>query len=123
MTLPFADQATLIIPTAGEPAPDEVRGWVQGTLAVVPLLPRLRTALVIEELLVNARVHAEPPYVLRVALDRAQCALRVFVEDCAPHSGGAWRTGGGLALVDGLTTGWGVERRVRAKTVWAEVAL
>ncbi|MGB3441531.1 MAG: ATP-binding protein [Actinophytocola sp.] len=121
MTLPFADQATLIIPTVGEPSPDDVRAWVQGILAEVPNVPRLRAAFVIEELLGNAREHARPPFVLRVAFDRTYRAVRVFVEDCAPHSGGAWRSGAGLALVDGLCRGWGVERRASAKTVWAEV--
>ncbi|MFC4857739.1 ATP-binding protein [Actinophytocola glycyrrhizae] len=123
MTLPFADQSTLIIPTPGVPTPDEVQVWIQETLAEVPAVPRLRSTLVVEELLANARLHARPPYVLRVALDHTRRALRVFVEDCAPHSGGSWRTGSGLALVDGLSRGWGVERRTRAKTVWAEVAL
>ncbi|MBB4910950.1 ATP-binding protein [Actinophytocola algeriensis] len=123
MTLPFADPATLILPTADEPAPAVVRGWVRIELAAVPVVPRLRTAFVAEELVRNARQHGEPPFVLRVALDRSVSALRVYVEDCAPHSGGAWRTRGGLALVDGLSRGWGVERRVRAKTVWAEVPL
>ena len=123
MTLPFADQATLILPTADEPAPAVVRGWIRIELAAVPAVPRLRTAFVAEELVSNARRHARPPYVLRVAFDATVGALRVYVEDCAPRSGGAWRTRGGLALVDGLSRGWGVERRVSAKTVWAEVPL
>ncbi len=121
MTLPFADQATVILPTAEEPDEDAVRVWVRLNLAGVPLVPRLRAALVTDELVGNARVHATPPFVLRVAVDGR--ALRVLVDDCAPHAGGAWRTRGGLALVDGLTRGWGVERRALAKTVWAEVPL
>lgn len=123
MTLPFADQATLILPTAQEPDEDEVRVWVRTNLAGVPVVARLRTALVTDELVRNAREHGTPPFVLRMAFDRGSRALRVHVDDCAPHSGGAWRTRGGLGLVDGLSRGWGVERRARAKTVWAEVPL
>ncbi|MFI7673637.1 ATP-binding protein [Actinophytocola sp. NPDC049390] len=123
MTLPFADQVALIIPTADEPPPDEVRCWVQDNLAAVPPVPRLHAALVTEELVGNARAHGLPPYVLRIAVDPQRRALRVFVEDCAAHSGGRWQSGGGLALVDGLSRGWGVERRASAKTVWAEVGL
>ncbi|GAB1510587.1 ATP-binding protein [Actinophytocola sp. KF-1] len=122
MTLPFADQVALIIPAADEPAPDEVRCWVQDNLAAVAPVPRLRAALVAEELVGNARVHGVPPFVLRVAAGPGRSALRVFVEDCAAH-GGRWRSGGGLALVDGLSRGWGVELRAGAKTVWAEVGL
>jgi len=123
VTLPYPDQATLIFPTADEPTPDDVQDWVHRSLAEVPARTRLHTALVTEELVRNAREHAQPPFVLRVAIHPTGRSLRVFVEDCAPHSGGAWRTRAGLALVDGLSRGWGVERRVRAKTVWAEVAL
>jgi hypothetical protein len=123
VTLPFADQATLILPTAEEPDEDAVRVWVRINLAGVPIVPRLCTALVTDELVRNAREHGTPPFVVRMVFDRGGRALRVYVDDCAPHSGGAWRTRGGLALVDGLSRGWGVERRARAKTVWAEVPL
>ncbi len=123
MTLPFADQVALIIPTADEPPSEEVRCWVQDTLAAVAPGPRLHAALVVDELVGNARAHGLPPYVLRVAVDPGRRALRVFVEDCAAHGGARWRTRGGLALVDGLSRRWGVERRTSAKTVWAEVGL
>lgn len=123
MTLPFADQVALIIPTAEEPGPDEVRCWVQDNLAAVAPVPRLHAAILVEELVGNARDHAVPPYVLRVALDLGRRALRVFVEDCTADDGGSWRSRGGLTLVDGLSRSWGVERRTSAKTVWAEVGL
>lgn len=123
MTLPFTDQVALILPTNDEPTPDIVRDWVHQQLAEVPRVPRQQAALVTEELVANARDHGQAPYVLRVAVDRTRRALRVFVEDCAAHDGTAWRSGTGLALVDGLSRGWGIERRVSAKTVWAEVGL
>lgn len=125
MTLSFADrQATLIIPAEDDPPVDVVRCWVLGALVDVPLVPRLRTALVVEELIANARQHAEPPYVLRLVLDGEHRALRVFVDDCVPEFPAPGADGGaGLVLVDALSRDWGVEQRARAKTVWADVAL
>lgn len=119
----FADrQATLIIPAADDPPVDVVRCWVLDALATVSATARLRTALVVEELVANARRHARPPYVLRLVLGGEHRALRVFVDDCAPDFR-VPRPGAGLALVDALSRTWGVEQRARAKTVWAEVAL
>ncbi len=102
---------------------DVVRCWVLRALVGVPVLPRLRTCLIAEELVRNARVHGCAPCLLRLALDATGRALRVFVEDCDPRSSGTWTTGAGLAFVDGMSRGWGVMRRDGGKTVWAEVAL
>lgn len=124
MTLPFADnQATLIIPTDDDPPMEVVHCWLLGALIGVPVIPRLHVALVAAELVDNARRHGHPPYVLRLALDRGHRAIGVCVDDCLPDSGELWPVGAGLVLVDGLSREWGVERRVRAKTVWAEVSL
>jgi hypothetical protein len=124
MITPAADrQAVLILPTYDEPAADVVREWVCQALIGVPVLPRLHTALVVEELVSNARLHGRAPCVLRLVLDRTRRSLRVFVEDCEPGTRDVWPRGGGLTLVDGLSLARGVERRARGKTVWAEIAL
>lgn len=124
MTLPFADnQATLIIPTDDDPPMEVVLCWLFGALVGVPVLPRLHVALVAAELVDNARQHGSPPYVLRLALDEPQRAIGVCVEDCTQDSAQPWPSGAGLVLVEGLSRAWGVERRARAKTVWAEVPL
>jgi hypothetical protein len=124
MTSPLADdQALLIIPTDGEPSEDVVRTWVAGALVGVPLLPRLHAALVVDELVSNARRHGSLPCVLRLSLDHTRRYLLVFVEDSAPDDGAVWVAGAGLSLVDGLTSDWAVESRPRGKTVWAEIAL
>jgi hypothetical protein len=122
MTLPYADeQAMLLMPTDEQPPVGIVRCWVLVALTGVPLLPKLHVDLVAEELVVNARRHAEPPYVLRLVLDESHRAVLVCVDDCSPESPD--RSGAGLLVVDGLSTAWGVERRASAKTVWAEVPL
>ncbi len=127
MTLPYADeQAMLLMPTDEEPPAGVVRCWVLVALTGVPLLPRLHVDLVADELVANARRHAEPPYVLRLVLDESHRAVLVCVDDCSPERLGrpdTWTSGAGLLLVDGLSTEWGVESRARAKTVWAEVPL
>jgi hypothetical protein len=115
------DQAALIMPTALEPTAGQVRCWLRKALTGVPLLPRLQVALVAEELVANARVHARAPYVLQLSIEGG--ALWVQVDDCSPDSPQEWGPGSGLVLVAGLSRDWGVERRRRAKTVWAEVAL
>lgn len=123
MTSPLADdQAVLIIPT-DDLSEDVVRTWVGAALVGVPAVPRLRTALVVEELVSNARRHGSLPCVLRLCLDHTRRYLLVFVEDSAPDDGAVWPVRAGLTLVEGLASDWAVEARPRGKTVWAEIAL
>lgn len=124
MTSPLADdQAALIV--AGEecPSSDVVRGWVHGALTGMALVPRLRAALVAEELVSNARRHGGLPCVLRLSLHRTQQVLLVCVDDCAEDDRDAWPVQAGLTLVDALSLDWGTDRAALGKTVWAEVAL
>jgi hypothetical protein len=74
--------------------------------------------VVAHELLTAARRRRAAPYVLRLAtLDRR--TLGVSVDDCDPGPD----DDPNLVLVDGLSTRWGVERRRRARTTWAELTL
>lgn len=124
MTAPAADdQAVLIIPPEGGSATALVRLWVAAALDGVPLMPRLRTALVVTELVDNAHRHGRLPCVLRLSLDDSHRFLYVFVEDAGTADGPMWTAGAGLSLVDGLTSHWAVEWRPRGKTVWGEIAL
>lgn len=111
----------LVIPNDQDPPTDVVRRWVSQTLADVPVLRRLHTTLVCEELVSNARTHGGAPYLLRLAFAPAGDVLRVLVDDCDRERHGGWTSRTGLALVDGLSRGWGVEWRVGGKTVWAEI--
>jgi hypothetical protein len=123
VTPPFADQAVLIIPTDEDVSMDVVRAWVHTALDGMGLLPRLRVALVVEELVSNARRHGHLPGVLRLSVDHEYQVLLVYVDDCAGDDGLVWPCRAGLALVDALSLDWGVEPRPRGKTVWAELAL
>jgi hypothetical protein len=124
VTSPLADdQAVLIIPPGEGPSAELVRTWAGAALATVPLLPRLRAVLVIEELVANARAYGGLPCVLRLSLDHTRRYLTVSVDDTAPDDGTAWPSGAGLTLVEALSSDWAVETRTRGKTVWAELAL
>jgi hypothetical protein len=124
VTAPLADdQAVLIIP-AGDGVPEDlVRTWLAAALVGVPLVPRLRAALVVEELVGNVRRHGRLPCVVRLALDDSHRFLQVFVDDSGTDGGAAWVTGSGLSIVDVLTSHWAVEWRAHGKTVWGEIAL
>lgn len=124
MTAPAAgDQAVLIIPPGAGSADDLVRVWVAVALDGVPLLPRLRTELVVEELVSNAHRHGGLPCVLRLSLDDSHRFLQIFVDDSGVDDGAEWVAGSGLSLVDGLTSHWSVEWRARGKTVWGEIGV
>jgi hypothetical protein len=124
VTSPLADdQAVLIIPSGDELSEDVVRIWATGALAGVPMVPRLRAVLVVEELVSNALRHGRLPCVLQLLLDETRRYLLVLVEDSAPDDGAMWPMDAGLVLVDGLTSDWAVEPRALGKTVWAEIPL
>lgn len=119
----YEDRATLIMPTELDPPMDVIRGWIRGALGDVPVVARLHATLVADELVTNARRHGRAPYVLRLAVRGGGRTLLVSVDDCAAELGESWSLRTGLVLVGGLSRRWGVERRRRAKTVWAEVLL
>jgi serine phosphatase RsbU (regulator of sigma subunit) len=84
-------------------------------------------SLVAAELIANAVQHGDPPVVVRVSCDQALC--RVEVSDSSGQQpvralpSLTNMTGRGLALVEALSTSWGVQReRDGGKTVWAEVS-
>lgn len=121
------DQAVLIIPDGDDPPRDVVCHWVADALVWVPAVPSLRVAVVMDELVANARRHGRLPCVVRLSLDRTRRNVLVFVDDSAASAADcvagdvAWPAHAGLTLVDALTLDWGVEPRTRGKTVWARV--
>jgi serine phosphatase RsbU (regulator of sigma subunit)/anti-sigma regulatory factor (Ser/Thr protein kinase) len=83
-------------------------------------------ALIAAELLANAVQHGLPP--VSVCVRRTGDRLRISVVDASPRSpvrpvpSTENMTGRGLALVEALTTRWGVERDdAGGKTVWCEL--
>lgn len=83
-------------------------------------------AQVLTELATNAALHARSAYTVHLVLERS--ALLVEVTDSSPvrpqqrHYGSEATTGRGIALVEALSTAWGVESSPTGKTVWCRVA-
>jgi anti-sigma regulatory factor (Ser/Thr protein kinase) len=110
------------------PGLDGVRAARRLTSATLRNLPGELSSdaeLVVTELVTNAVLHGEPPICFRLRGRRGR--VRIEVED-AGHSmplrgrGSAeGMTGRGLAVVESLTTAWGVEPADEGKAVWAEL--
>jgi len=84
-------------------------------------------ALLVTELVTNAVLHAHTP--LRLVIEATRDHVRVRVED---ESGGYPErrsypsdavTGRGLALVEVLSSSWGVEPTASGKVVWCEIPM
>ena len=81
---------------------------------------------VLTELATNAALHARSAYTVHLVMEAA--SLLVEVTDSSPalpqhrHYGPDATTGRGIALVDALSTAWGVESSPTGKTVWCRVA-
>jgi len=95
-----------------------IEGWGLGGLAET-------AELCTSELATNAVIHAHSPVLLTAS--RLPTGVRVEVQDEAPGGVQAGsldtvaETGRGLALVDMLSTSWGVEQDDGGKTVWFEL--
>ena len=82
-------------------------------------------ALVLSELATNAVLHAGSPFSIAVRVQDSM--LRVAVRDASPLAttvrDGGWipRPMHGLAVIDSLSTHWGVEGTHDGKVVWAEL--
>lgn len=110
------DTATLVIPTETDPPAEVVDAWVSATLRALPAPERLRTGLVVHELLADG---GSAPYVVRLDLVDRQRTLVVSVDTTA----GPDDPCSSPLLVAALSRRWGVERRRRARTTWAELDL
>jgi anti-sigma regulatory factor (Ser/Thr protein kinase) len=84
-------------------------------------------ALLVTELVTNAILHARTP--LQLTLDPRPGHVRICVEDQSSEQPTLQRyeadaiTGRGLALVDQLSSSWGVDGTPSGKVVWCEVAI
>ncbi|HUR15611.1 MAG TPA: SpoIIE family protein phosphatase [Mycobacteriales bacterium] len=83
--------------------------------------------LVVTELVTNAKLHGQPPVVLR--LERREQGCRVEVQDrgrsipMQPRENVDSMTGRGLSLVRAVATSWGVQPvEGGGKVIWAEIA-
>jgi len=116
--------ALLVIPTDHLPRAAAIHAWIRGALGNLPAPARLHAAVVTSELVTTARRLGRPPYVLQLTVvdypDRADHGLLVTVDDCTPELPASLDAD--LILVRALSRRWGVDRRVAAKSVWAELA-
>ncbi|WP_432535549.1 ATP-binding protein [Kineococcus arenarius] len=103
------------------------RHWVVRRCAAMGVPPAAGAVveLLTAELTANAVLHGSPP--VRLDLERAGEGVRVRVHDADPtppvrRDVGPEATGGrGVALVDLLSSEWGVLQRTDGKTVWFTV--
>jgi two-component sensor histidine kinase len=107
----------------------DIRKWLRACLAGQRVDLVSDIALLVTELVTNAYQHAGGMLDLRLSFPRRD-VMRVEVDDASGESppSNPVRSpnnprGRGLVLVHALSTSWGVIRRARHKTVWAEVAL
>jgi len=105
-------------------APALARRFLLETVCEVHLSRVLDEAeLLVSELITNGVEHGAPPITLRVTCDGTS-GLRVAVRDGSPRppqardAGPEDDSGRGIALVDMLSTSWGVETSERGKTTW-----
>ncbi|HVW79509.1 MAG TPA: ATP-binding protein [Mycobacteriales bacterium] len=81
--------------------------------------------IVVTELVTNAMLHAAPPISVRVSGRRDR--VRIEVRDCGRdvplrlQRSQEGMTGRGIAVVESLSTAWGVEQSGNGKLVWAEL--
>jgi anti-sigma regulatory factor (Ser/Thr protein kinase) len=86
----------------------------------------MTAAQVLTELATNAALHARSDYTVHLRLDPE--SLLVEVTDSSPawpqqrHYGRDATTGRGIAMVEALSTVWGVQASPTGKTVWCRVA-
>ncbi len=84
-------------------------------------------ALLVTELVTNAILHARTPLLL--TLERRPGHVRICVEDQSSEQPRLQRyeadaiTGRGLALVEQLSSSWGVDGTASGKVVWCEVPI
>lgn len=104
----------------------KARRFVDSSLSGEPAGVVHAVELVVTELVTNALLHGEPP--VSVRLIHLGPSIRVEVEDAGAHLPVVGvrdlesMTGRGLAVVAGMSSGWGVDPGRRAgKVVWAEL--
>lgn len=84
-------------------------------------------ALLVTELVTNAILHARTP--LQLVIETHPHHVRLCVEDSSPEQPEIHRyeadavTGRGLALVESLSSSWGVDATPAGKVVWCDIAI
>jgi anti-sigma regulatory factor (Ser/Thr protein kinase) len=86
----------------------------------------MTAAQVLTELATNAALHARSDYTVHLRLDPESLLVEVTDSSSAwpqqRHYGRDATTGRGIAMVEALSTVWGVQASPTGKTVWCRVA-
>jgi len=86
----------------------------------------MSAAQVLTELATNAALHARSDYTVHLRLDPDSLLVEVTDSSAAwpqqRHYGSDATTGRGIAMVEALSTVWGVQASPTGKTVWCRVA-
>ncbi|MFI7118577.1 ATP-binding protein [Amycolatopsis sp. NPDC049868] len=107
----------------------EVRAWLREQLSEIGRTTIADTELLTTELVANAHEHADGVAGLRVSVPSGRDVVRIEVDDHRPRlrprrvlkDDPASPHGRGLALVEAISTEWGVHTGAGFKTVWAEI--
>ncbi|HKX75179.1 MAG TPA: ATP-binding protein [Acidimicrobiia bacterium] len=110
-----------------DPVPESVTSARHFVLAAQPvdddLRPRLATAT--SELVTNAVVHAQTPFVVKVIPGEGRLRVTVVDESPSPPKAtdppGESKRGRGLRIVAALVDRWGYEVEDGGKAVWFEI--
>jgi DNA-binding NarL/FixJ family response regulator len=121
------DEASTTFPPEARSASD-ARRFARETLArwACPEAASEAVVLLVSELVTNAIIHAKTTVDVQLSLLSGH--LRVEVVDRAPEyirrraAADEDQSGRGMALIDTLTTGWGIDERPDGKAVWFEVS-
>ena len=114
--------ATLIISGPRDPLPSVVRTWIAGVLLHWQPGPAARAALVVEELVQQARTHGTPPHVLRLATGHDRATLSLVLDDRTPASGMGWPSPSSWTLLSGLSSRLVAEQYEGARAVCVELS-
>ena len=113
--------ATLIISGPADPAPGVVRSWIANALLHWRPGPASRAALIVEELVREARAHGTPPHVLRLATGNDHTTLYVVLDDRTPGSATPWPSTASWTLLSGLSSRMLAEQYTAARAVCVEL--
>ena len=103
------------------------RALARERLTAYPDETQTTVALLVTELVTNAILHARTP--MQLTMEAQPDHVRICVEDRSRerpevrHYDADAVTGRGLALVEQLSSSWGIETNSSGKVVWCEVAV